>query len=95
MVDLGNRLKTLRLQKGITQENLAAQLSVTKSTISAYENGDRRPPLENLLLLARIFKVTTDYLLGVEQKSDTCIDISGLTDVQKSAVKSLIKTMRG
>lgn len=94
MVDLGNRLKTLRLQKGITQEILAAQLSVTKSTISAYETGERKPPLENLVLLARIFKVSTDYLLGADNKSVTTLDLSGLTETQISIVKTLVKSMR-
>ena len=94
MVDFGNKLKTLRLQKGLTQEELAHQIGMTKSVISAYETGIRMPSHETLILLARIFKVSTDYLLGMDNKSSTCLDISGLTDSERAAVKALIKSMR-
>ena len=94
MVDLGNRLKTLRLQKGLTQKELALQVGVTKSTISAYEKGERKPAYETLVLLARIFNVSTDYLLGVNRNSGTSLDLSGLTESQRAALGSLVKTMR-
>lgn len=95
MVDLGNRLRTLRLQKGMTQVQLGRQIGVTKSTISAYENGERNPSYENLIILAGIFQVSTDFLLGVDHAPDTCIDLSGLSDAEKSVVKDIIKTLRG
>ena len=94
MVDLGNRLKTLRLRKGLSQKELAVQVGVTKSTISAYEKGDRKPPYETLVLLARIFNVSTDYLLGVSRNSGTNLDVSGLTESQRAALGTLIKTMQ-
>ncbi len=58
------RLKTLRLQRGITQEELAKIINVTKTTISYYENGKRIPTLQNLIDLSNYFEVTTDYLIG-------------------------------
>ena len=94
MVDFGNRLKTLRLQKGLTQKELAQQVGLTKSVISAYETGIRMPSYATLILIARIFKVSTDYLLGADTRSSTSIDISGLTDAERAAVKALIKSMR-
>ena len=92
MVDFGNRLKTLRLQNHFTQEQLASRLSLTKSVISAYENGLRMPSYEILISISRIFKVTTDYLLGLERKHE--IDLSGLTDEEISALLNLIKAMK-
>jgi len=92
MVDFGNRLKTLRKGKGLTQKQLGLQLGVNKATICSYENGTRRPPYENLILLAEIYNVTTDYLLGVKPKDS--LDISGLTNDQVAAVESIIKSMR-
>lgn len=92
MVDFGNRLKTLRLKENMSQAQLAQKLDLTKSVISAYETGIRLPSYDVLIHIARIFNVTTDYLLGVEQKYE--IDLSGLTNAEISALLELIKAMK-
>lgn len=92
MVDFGNKLKTLRIQNNYTQEQLAKRLSLTKSVISAYETGLRMPSYETLIAISRIFKVTTDYLLGLERNQE--IDLSGLTENEISALSNLIKAMK-
>jgi transcriptional regulator with XRE-family HTH domain len=92
MVDFGNILKSLRLQNNLTQAQLAQKLGVTKSVVSAYENGIRMPSYDILISISRIFKVTTDYLLGIEHKQE--IDFSGLTDEEISALLNLIKAMK-
>ena len=91
-MNLGNRLKTLRIKKKLTQQQLADLLGLTKSVISAYENGLRYPAYDVLIKIARIFKVSTDFLLGVEIKRE--IDTSGLTDEQVEALIVLIDTIR-
>ena len=92
LVNFGNRLKTLRIKKKLTQQQLADLLGLTKSVISAYENGLRYPAYDVLIKIARIFKVSTDFLLGVEIKRE--IDTSGLTDEQVKALIVLIDTIR-
>ena len=92
MVDFGNRIKTLRLQNNLTQEQLASRLNLTKSVISAYETGLRMPSYETLISISRVFKVTTDYLLGLERKKE--IDLSGLTEEEINALLNLIKAMK-
>lgn len=92
LVNFGNRLKTLRIKKKLTQQQLADLLGLTKSVISAYENGLRYPAYYVLIKIARIFKVSTDFLLGVEIKRE--IDTSGLTDEQVEALIVLIDTIR-
>ncbi len=92
MVDFGNRVKTLRKKNNYTQSQLAERLGVTKSVISAYETGLRMPSYDILISLARVFKVSTDFLLGVEQKEG--IDLSGLTEAEINAILNLIKIMR-
>ena len=77
MVDLGHKLKTLRLQNNLTQAQLAQKLGLTKSVVSAYETGLRLPSYDVLVHLAKIFNVSTDYLLGVERKQE--LDLSGLS----------------
>ena len=92
LVNFGNRLKTLRIKKKLTQQQLADLLGLTKSVISAYENRLRYPAYDVLIKIARIFKVSTDFLLGVEIKRE--IDTSGLTDEQVEALIVLIDTIR-
>lgn len=92
LVDFGNRLKTLRIKKKLTQQQLADLLGLTKSVMSAYENGLRYPAYDVLIKISRIFKVSTDFLLGVEIKRE--IDTSGLTDEQVEALIVLIDTIR-
>ena len=91
-MNFGNRLKTIRIKKKLTQQQLADLLGLTKSVISAYENGLRYPAYDVLIKIARIFKVSTDFLLGVEIKRE--IDTSGLTDEQVEALIVLIDTIR-
>ena len=92
MDDFGNTLKTLRLHEEMTQAQLSQKLGLTKSVISAYETGLRLPSYDVLIHIAQIFKVSTDYLLGVEQKDS--LDLSGLTQNEKSALLALIKAMK-
>lgn len=92
MVDFGNTLKTLRLQNNLTQAQLAQKLGLTKSVISAYETGLRMPSYDVLITISKIFKVTTDYLLGVEQNQE--LDLSGLTNEEIIALTNLIKVMK-
>ena len=58
------RLKKLRQAKNLSQDQLAGLLSIDRSTVSAYEQSSRQPPLETLLRIADVFGTTTDYLLG-------------------------------
>ena len=92
MTDFGNRLKNLRLRKHMTQSDLAERLGVTKSVISAYETGLRMPSYDILIKISRIFRVTTDYLLGLESKQE--IDVSGLTEDEIPPLTNLDKAMR-
>lgn len=64
---LGIRIKSLREERNLTQEELAKMINVTKSTISYYENGKRVPTVSNLHDLARVFNVSFDYLMGNDQ----------------------------
>ncbi len=92
MVDFGNRIKVLRIRNNFTQAQLAQKLGLTKSVISAYETGLRLPSYDILIQLSRIFKVTTDYLLGIERKQE--IDLSGLSQEEIDALLKLIQAMK-
>ena len=63
----GKRLKELRREAGMTQAQLAALLLVSKTTICQWETSKQEPCLEDVAQLAKIFDVSCDYLLGVQE----------------------------
>lgn len=65
------RLKELRLKKGLTQTELGEKVGVKQNTFTNWENGKREPNFETLLKLASILNTTTSYLLG---ESDICYE---------------------
>lgn len=87
-----NKLKELRTNAGMTQQQLGAQIGVTKSVISYYELQERMPSPEILIKLAAVFHVSADYLLGIEKSS--VIDVSGLKDEDISMLKQMVVYMR-
>lgn len=82
-------IKELRKSFNISQVQLANELGVTKQCVSNWENDNILPSLDMLLKIAKYFNVTTDYLLGVS--NDNIIDVTGLSEVEKSHIKLLVK----
>lgn len=68
MILIGDNLRELRESKGLTQKQLGELLGVSAPEVSAYENDSRRPPYEVLVGYSRIFKVSTDFILGTERR---------------------------
>jgi len=67
---LGERLRDLRKNRSMTQEELGKIINVTKVSVSGYENGNRSPDTETLQKIADFFDVSTDYLLGRDDPKD-------------------------
>jgi len=65
---LGSRIKYLRKEKGLTQQQLADLINVTKVSICCYEKGNRTPNLETLMDLVNVLDTTPNYLLGMDTK---------------------------
>lgn len=63
---LGQRICELRAHLGWSQVELSRRLRVSKQTVSNWENDNIQPSIEMLVRLSKIFGVTTDYLLGLE-----------------------------
>lgn len=63
-MDLGQRIKYLRMQKNMTQEQLAEVIGISRSALSMYELNQREPDLNTIIKFADFFQVSTDYLLG-------------------------------
>lgn len=68
MAEFKDRFKALRLEKGLTQDEIAARLDLTKTAVSSYERGKNKPRFEMLDTMADLFDVNIDYLSG---SSDT------------------------
>ncbi|NMW17248.1 MULTISPECIES: helix-turn-helix domain-containing protein [Bacillus] len=63
----GQRLKALRLEKGMTQQQLADFLDIEKSNISRFESGKQSPSNDNRVKMAKLFNVSVDYMLGLSE----------------------------
>lgn len=92
LVDFGEKLKDLRKRSDLSQEQLAQRLGITKGMISSYETSMRMPSYSILLKIARMFHVSTDYLLGLEEGDR--VDLSGLTEKQKALVCEIINQFK-
>ncbi len=64
---LGQRLKELREERGMTQKQLAQALGLNSVTYLHYEKSQREPPLSLLADMAAFFEVSVDYLLGLTE----------------------------
>lgn len=62
-MEIGNRIKSLRARAGMSQEDLAGRIYVSRQTISSWENDKTYPDVQSLLLLSEIFDVTVDSLI--------------------------------
>jgi len=61
---LGQRIKELRIERGLKQKEVAEKLEVTHAAIGNYESGKREPNIDLLIRLADCFDVSVDYLVG-------------------------------
>lgn len=88
----GEKLKILRKGLKLTQQQLAERVGVAKSVVSYYESGDRYPSYDVLIKLARIFHVTTDYLLDVEK--NRILDVSDLSEDDITVLQTVADALR-
>ena len=65
MILFRERLKELRVERKLSQADLAKELNVSQRSITSWETGFRQPDFETLERIAKFFDVTTDYLLGL------------------------------
>lgn len=65
-IELANKLAELRKQKGLSQEELADKLNVSRQTISKWERGEASPDTDNLVELAKLYEISLDKLLGLK-----------------------------
>lgn len=75
---IGETIRTLRERTGYSQSELARKLSVTRSSVNAWESGLSAPTAVYIIELAKLFHVSSDFILGLDESKQ--ISLSGLTE---------------
>ena len=75
----------------LRQDQVARMIGVNKNAISTYENDTRQPSFEILIRLANLYRVSTDYLLGLT--NNRSIDLSGLTEEEVGLICNLVSLL--
>jgi len=91
---LAERLRWLRQEDGISQEELGSKIGVTRQSISDYENGKKNPRWDLVVELAKHYGVSLDYLLGItdsKSKSQVVQEVSNEIGLSDNAINILRK----
>lgn len=89
MYDLGYRIKEIRTQRGMAQNELAKRINKSKSAVCGYESEAQVPPLEVLVSIASVLNVSLDYLVGFEMEKP--VSLTNLTYQQKKVINLLLE----
>ena len=89
MYDLGYRIKEIRTQRGMAQNELAKRINKSKSAVCGYESEAQVPPLEVLVSIASVLNVSLDYLVGFEMEKP--ISVANLTNQQKKITNLILE----
>lgn len=87
-----DRIKALREARGWTQAELARKMNMTRNGINSWEQGLSMPSPPSLVELARLFSVSTDYLLGVEKYN--MVNVTGLDERDVALIAQLAERLR-
>lgn len=79
----GSNLKKFRLNRSMTQGDLAEALNISRSSVSMYENGEREPDFETLELIADYFNVDMNHLLGSETNQEYDPDVEKILEAME------------
>ena len=93
---LPERLQMLRAKYGYSQKEVADKIYASASIVSGYETGERTPSTEALLSISRLYRCSTDYLLGrdTNETPRAVIDVEGLGEGEIQALRVLVDAMK-
>ncbi|MFV0516599.1 MAG: helix-turn-helix domain-containing protein [Aminipila sp.] len=89
-MDFGERLRFLRQENSITQEELANAINVRRPAISGYETKNQQPDFARLILISNFFNVSIDYLLGKTDLPNYDRSINSSTSILPTKQKQLV-----
>lgn len=85
---LNERIRLLRISRNLSQVELAKKLNVSKQSVSNWENDNILPSIEMLVELAKFFSVSTDYLLGLDDRK--FVDVANLSESEIAHIQFII-----
>ena len=83
------RLKELRLEKGLSQSELALEIETTQRNVSNWENGNSEPDIQMILKMSKFFEVNVDYFLGDTDEPDRNVENAFTEQTLIETVKNL------
>lgn len=86
---ISEKIKYLREQSGFSQAELAKKLSISRAAVNAWEMGLNVPSTKYVVELAKIFRVSTDYLLDVS--SNLQLNVNELSDEEREIILKLLQ----
>lgn len=84
-----DRLKTIRVRNGYTQETLAEEIGTDKKQVSRWEGGVFTPNTETLIKIAQVLNVSADYLLGLSDDPMPQLRIDNMTEEERRVVAAM------
>lgn len=101
MDTIGERVLTLRTQRGITQKKLADEIGLRQSNVGSLENNDYKPSANTIMKLSQFFNVSADWLLSggefksdlIEKERDILNRFRAMSDIQKNAIYEIVKSI--
>lgn len=90
---ISERVRQLREQAGYSQSQLAKKLDVSRSSVNAWEMGISAPTMQYIVSMAKLFHISTDYLLGIE--STLHISLDGYSQEETQLIFDLLKYFDG
>lgn len=97
---IGAKLRYYRKKKGLTGEQVAKYLNVSRMTISGYETGSREPNFETIISLSELYDMSVDYLLGINKISNGAESYAWISDLlsaspeKQEAMKKIWEAIR-
>ncbi|WP_251548844.1 helix-turn-helix domain-containing protein [Pumilibacter intestinalis] len=91
MIDIGNKIKDLRNELQLSQKQIAEMLNIAQNTFSQIETNTRQPSLELLIKIAKLFQVSTDYILGLEDEAGQKTYINSFNNMNITCNSGTIK----
>lgn len=92
LLTVAERIKSLREKLELTQAEVARRLGISRAGVNAWEMGLSVPSTQYVVELAKIFGVSTDYLLGMDKTA--AVSVEGLSEKQVAAVVNVIECFR-
>ena len=92
ILNVADRIRYLREKTGMTQTDLANKLGISRSAVNAWEMSLSLPSLSNVVEMALVFHVTTDYLLSLNER--IAVDITELDNEEREAVIKTVNCLK-